>query len=296
MFIDLHSHTNISDGSLSPTDLIDLAVKSNISVLALTDHDSLDGIAEAKKAAQVATANNNPITLVPGVEISVYYKNRDVHVLGLLVDETDSVLIKELSGANQKRNARNEIMAENFRKDGISITIEILRERASSKNSLESNTDSVITRAHFATYLVENGYAKDTQDAFDKFLGDDGPYYVPREYLAPKRGLELIHGAKGLAFIAHPFLYGFTADEVGEMIKDFKDFGLDGIEVSHSTHTREQEEMLLKLSRDNNLLVTGGSDFHGQAKPDVKLGIGKGNMKIPYSIYEEIKKAKEDRF
>lgn len=296
MYIDLHTHSNVSDGSLSPTDLINLAVYNNLSLIALTDHDSLDGIAEAKEAARKSTNNNKPITLVSGVEISVYYKNRDIHVLGLLVDENDKVLNDDLNGANQKRKARNEIMAEKFRQAGIAITIDALRERANVGGSLAPDTDVVITRAHFATYLVEHGHAKNTQDAFDKFLGEDSPFYVSREYLAPEKGFDLIHGAKGLAFIAHPFLYDFSNDEIEEMIKDFKNLGLDGVEVYHSTHTKEQEEILLKLASDYDLLITGGTDFHGEVKPDVKIGTGKGNMKIPYSIYEDIKKKKEEMF
>lgn len=296
MYIDLHTHSNVSDGSLSPSDLVGLAVKSNLSLIALTDHDSLDGIEEAKEAAKKATNNNKPIELVAGVEISAYYMNRDIHILGLLVDETDRILNGDLARANQKRNARNEKMAENFRAAGIPITIEELRDRARMNNTNENNKDTVITRAHFATYLVEHGYAKNTQDAFDKYLGEDSPFYVNREYLEPRKAFDLIHQAKGLAFIAHPFLYDFTVAHIEQMLKDFKALGLDGIEVFHSTHNKEQEDILLKLAKQYDLLITGGSDFHGDVKPKVKLGISRDNLRIPYSIYEEIKKKKEEKY
>lgn len=288
MLIDLHTHSNMSDGSLSPSLLIDLAVESNLSVIALTDHDTMEGIAEAQNAVQKANDDGFSIELVSGVEISVYYKGVDIHVLGLFVDETSLILRQALSNANDLRNNRNEKMAAAFRKDGIPITIEKLQERANGNNS-SNGEDSVITRAHFATFLVENGFANDTQNAFDKYVGENSPYYIAREYLSPKDGLELIHSAKGLAFLAHPFLYDFSLEEIEQMIKDLKKMGIDGIEAYHSTHSNKEEDILIDLASKNNLLITGGSDFHGEVKPDIKLGIGKGNMKIPYSIYEEIK-------
>lgn len=283
MNVDLHVHSNMSDGTLPPSALIDLAKKNDVSVIALTDHDTTIGIKEAENAAAKAREDGYPITLVPGVEISVYYKNIDIHVLGLLIDETDEILNQALTGANQKRSSRNEEMASRFRKNGIPITLDKLYEQAKGKTK-----DAVITRAHFASYLISNGIAKNTQDAFDRFLGDDGPYYIPREYLEPQKGIELIHGAGGLSFIAHPFLYGFSQNDIEQMIIDFKKLGIDGIEALHSTHTIEQEETLVGLAKKHNLLITGGSDFHGDNKPNIDLGFIRENTKIPYSIYENI--------
>ncbi len=149
MLIDLHTHSNMSDGSLPPSQLIELAVQSNISVIALTDHDTMDGLPAALEAVQKANNNGNSITLVAGVEISVYYKNRDIHILGLLVDDSNQTLRQALADANDKRNNRNEKMAAAFRKDGIPITLELLQERAKGKNSpsnTKSQEDTVITR------------------------------------------------------------------------------------------------------------------------------------------------------
>ncbi len=299
MYIDLHSHSNMSDGSLSPSDLIDLAVESNLSVIALTDHDTLDGIKEARNAVNKVNDKGACITFVPGVEISVDYKGKNIHVLGLLIDEDSKVLNKALIDAKENRSNRNEKMASNFRQAGIPITIDKLQNEDDIKNfdkdSLKEN-DTVITRGHFATYLIENGYASSTEDAFDKYLGKDGPYYVSRDHLSPQEGIDLIHMAKGLAFMAHPFLYGFSDEELEDVIDEFKEMGLDGIEALHSSHSKDQENTLLELANKHNLLITGGSDFHGQVKPNIKLGIGKGNMKIPYSIYENIKKKKASIF
>ena len=277
--IDLHVHSNYSDGSLSPTELIDLAVQKELSVIALTDHDTLAGINEAKKAANSKRNKGFEITLVPGVEISVFYKGLDVHILGLLIDPSNSILNKSLEEAKDKRNIRNEKIAEKFRNNNIAITIEKLQEGAK---------DSVITRAHFAMYLVEHNYAESTSDAFKRFLGKECPYYVARDYLSYEKGIELIHEANGLAFIAHPLLYGLNKAQVVEMIKDFKKMGLDGIEAIYSSNTKEEESFLIDLAKENDLLITAGTDFHGDTKPDLELGEGKGNMKIPYSIYEKI--------
>ena len=279
MLIDLHVHSNYSDGSLSPSELIDLAIKKDLSVIALTDHDTLAGIDEAQRAVNSKKEKGFNITLVPGVEISIFYKGHDIHILGLLIDNSNTSLNKALEEANNKRNIRNEKIADKFRNDGIPITIEKLQEKAE---------DSVITRAHFAMYLVEHGYAKSTNDAFNRFLSKDSPYYVARDYLSPEKGIELIHGANGLAFIAHPLLYDFTQSQVIEMIEDFKKMGIDGIEAIYSSNTKEQESFLIDLAKENNLLITGGTDFHGDVKPDLELGKGKGNMKIPYSIYEKM--------
>lgn len=279
MLIDLHVHSNYSDGTLSPSELIDLGLKNNLSVIALTDHDTLAGIDEAQRAVSLKRDKGFKITLVPGVEISVFYKGHDIHILGLLIDHYNPSLNKALDQANNSRNIRNEKIARNFRNDGIPITLEKLQ---------ENSENSVITRAHFAMYLVEHGYAKSTNDAFKRFLCKGSPYYVSRDYLSAEKGIEMIHGANGLAFIAHPLLYGFTQSQVVKMIEDFKKMGIDGIEAIHSSNTKAQKNFLVGLANKNNLLITGGTDFHGDVKPDIALGKGMGNMKIPYSIYEKI--------
>lgn len=279
MLIDLHVHSNKSDGTLSPWEVIDLAVKGNISVIALTDHDTIDGIDEAKTATIEAKSKGDSITLVAGVELSVSYKNKDIHVLGLFLDTNNSNLIKTLDDARKKREERNKKMAENFRKSGIPITLEKLQE-------YEEN--AVITRAHFAMFLVEKGYARTSQEAFKTYLSKSSPYYVSRESFSPKEAIDLIHDANGLSFIAHPYLYDFNLEQIEEMVSDFSDMGIDGIEALYSLNTPKEEEVMIGIARKNNLLISGGSDFHGETKPYIKLGIGKGNLKIPYEIYQKL--------
>lgn len=277
--VDLHVHSNESDGTLSPKGVVELAVKSNLDAIALTDHDTIDGINEAIKASGEASNNGHPIRIIPGTELSVSYKNRDIHILGLFLNPNNQTLKDELLKARIKRDERNEKMALNLAKAGIDISISKMRE-------LEGNV--VLTRAHFAKYLTEHGYTKSIKDAFDKYLNDESPYYVKREYLTPEKGIEIIHEAGGLAILAHPLLYKYTLKEVEELVQYLCQYGLDGIEVIHSSNTGFDEGHLRRIGNKFSLLFSGGSDFHGENKPNIKLGVGYGNLKIPYAMLETL--------
>lgn len=279
MLIDLHVHSNISDGTLTPSGVVELAVKNGISAIALTDHDTIDGIPEASKSAMDFRQKGNVIELIPGTELSVSYKKRDIHILGLFLDVQNPTLINALKNARIGRDERNEKMAANLRNAGINITIDMLQK---SKND-------VITRAHFAKFLAEQGFVKSPEEAFQTYINSKSPYYVPREYFSPSQAIELIHKAKGFAIIAHPLLYHFNDEEVEEMVFDFTHLGIDGIEAIYSLNTEEDEAKMLKLAKKYNLLVSGGTDYHGDNKPDLELGFGRGNMRIPYSILEKFK-------
>ena len=282
--IDLHVHSNASDGTLTPSQVIDLAVSVQLSAIALTDHDTLDGIEEASKAAENWTKNGHPIRLIPGTELSVAYKNKDIHILGLFLDPNHKTLLEELRIAREKRDSRNDKMAQNLRDAGIDISMEQLR---------KEEGDAVLTRAHFAKFLTSHGYTKTTKDAFTKYLGQDTPYYVKREYLTPKRGIELIHEAGGLAILAHPLLYKFSLNEIEELVAYLCEFNLDGIEAIYSLNTAFDEGHIRRIANKYNLVISGGSDFHGANKPDIKLGKGFGNLKIPFSILEQLEERKK---
>lgn len=277
--VDLHVHSNESDGTLSPKGVVELAVKSNLDAIALTDHDTIDGINEAIKASGEASNNGHPIRIIPGTELSVSYKNKDIHILGLFLNPNNQTLKDELLKARIKRDERNEKMALNLAKAGIDISISKMRE-------LEGNV--VLTRAHFAKYLTEHGYTKSIKDAFDKYLNDESPYYVKREYLTPGKGIEIIHEAGGLAILAHPLLYKYTLKEVEELVQYLCQYDLDGIEVIHSSNTGFDEGHLRRIGNKFGLLFSGGSDFHGENKPNIKLGVGYGNLKIPYAMLETL--------
>jgi predicted metal-dependent phosphoesterase TrpH len=279
-YIDLHVHSTASDGSLTPEEVVQLAVESQLSAFALTDHDTLAGIKAAQVAAEQAAEKGNSIEVIPGTEISAAYDKKDIHILGLFIDSDNQVLNKELNNARLERDRRNEKMASNLQKAGIDITVEKMR---------EVDRDAVLTRAHFAKYMVAHGYVKTNQDAFTKYLNSDSSYYVPREYLKPEEAIGLIHQAGGLAILAHPLLYKYSLEGVEKLVAYLVDFDLDGLEVIYSANMGFDEGRLRHIANKYNLAITGGSDFHGAAKPNIKLGVGKGNIRVPYSILEDLK-------
>lgn len=280
-YIDLHVHSNASDGTLSPTEVVKLAIDSGLRAIALTDHDTLAGIAEARTAALMYSNLENPIRIIPGTEISVSYKNRDIHLLGLFVDSDNEELNTALENAIKNRDLRNEKMATNLRKAGINITIEKLK---------ESDPDAVITRAHFAKYMTEHGITKSNDEAFQKYLHDASPYYVPREYISPKTAIELIHKANGLAILAHPLLYKYDLKGIEELVTLLCSYGLDGIEAIYSLNTGFDEGHVRRIANKYGLVISGGSDFHGKNKPLISIGTGKGNLKVPYTVLEDLEK------
>lgn len=283
-YIDLHVHSNISDGTLTPTEVVNEAVRSGLSAIALTDHDTVLGLQEAREAAKRHAANGYDIEIIPGVEISSAYKGKDLHILGLYIDDMNETLVKTLEAAVKEREERNIKMIRNLNNAGIPITLEALQ---------ESEPDAVITRAHFAKFLTENGFTKTRNEAFDKYLGTDGPYYVPRQFMTPEEAITLILQADGIPVLAHPLLYHLPADELSELVKKLKTFGLAGIEAIYTSNTGCDESDMRRLARLNDLLLSGGSDFHGANKPDIDIGKGRGNLKISYEILDKMKEYKK---
>lgn len=278
--IDLHVHSNHSDGTLSPEELVDLAISTGLTAFALTDHDTVSGVSKAKAAAANRTADGHPITVISGTEISAAYQKKDIHILGLFVDETDPALISALEEAVSARNRRNEQMAERFRSLGIPLTLESLR---------ELNPDTVITRAHFAKYLLEHHYVKTQPEAFERYLGYDAPCFVPREYMQPERAISLILGAGGIPVLAHPLLYKLPPKELEALLARLCNAGLKGLEVYYSSNTSFDEGIVYGLANRFGLLMTGGTDFHGSNKPNLYLGTGRNNnLNIPDTILEPL--------
>jgi predicted metal-dependent phosphoesterase TrpH len=273
--IDLHVHSNASDGTLTPTEVVNLAIKNNLSAIALTDHDTLAGIPEAQAAANSAVQEGKKIQIIPGTELSVSYKSRDIHILGLFVQPDNSIFNHKLEEAKLNRHNRNKKMAANLQAAGLDISIEKI---------MEEDGDAVITRAHFAKFLIKHGYVKTNQEAFEKYLNSDSPYYVPREYLKPEEAIALIHSAGGLAVLAHPLLYKYSIKEVEKLISYLTDFGMDGLEAIYSSNSGFDEGRMIHLANKYNLAITGGTDFHGANKPDLMIGTGRGNLKVPFSI------------
>ena len=274
--IDLHVHSSASDGSFTPEEVVELATRARLSHFALTDHDTVDGIQQAiDHASQLGGT-----TVIPGTELSCYYGNREIHIIGLYIDHKNENFLSELQKLKDAREARNERMVQNFTKAGIPLSIEELK---------HGNPNSVITRAHFARVLTEKGYCKDKNEAFDKYLGIGCPFYLPKPKVTPEHVLKLITDAGGTAILAHPYSYKLSKSEVEVLLDYLIPLGLSGMECYYSTYNEGQVQELRRIAYKKDLLVSGGSDFHGAVKPDIAIGTGRGNLRIPEKLLNIIK-------
>lgn len=272
--IDLHVHSNCSDGTYTPEELVAYALEKGLKAFALTDHDTTAGIARAQRAA-----SGTGLELIPGIELSTEYKGKDIHILGLGIDPENAYFQDQLLRFQNARNLRNEKMIEKLREHGIDITLEQMR---------ACFPDSVWTRAHFARYLFDHGYVKEMWDAFDLYLGDHAPCFIPREKVTPFQAVQLIHEGGGYAVLAHPLLYRLGEEPLNLLVKTLTGCGLDGIEAIYSTNRFSDEADMRQFARRYGLAITGGSDFHGSNKPSIDLGCGKGNLRIPYRLWKTI--------
>lgn len=265
-YIDLHVHSNISDGTMSPDDVVKLAAESGLSAIALTDHDTVAGIEEA-----LAAGEKYGVEVIPGIEISADYKGGDLHILGFDIDYRDRKFAEKIAVCRDSRHERNIKMTEKIRQQGFPVTWEIMLERFG---------DNSITRAHFAKYLLDEGYVKSKEEAFAKYLNPGCPCYVAREKVTPEQAVKMIIDAKGHPVLAHPMLYKMTHDRIESVIVMLMSYGLQGIEAVYSLNSPEDDEFLKKVAKRHGLYITGGSDFHGAIKPDIQIGIGRGNLKM----------------
>lgn len=281
--VDLHTHSNKSDGSYSPTELVDYAVTKGLRAIALTDHDTIDGLTEAiHHAAALSTAGQPSVEVVPGIEFSTKHDEKDVHIVGLYIAYDSPGFRSKLQEFVDSRVGRNIKMCRNLQEAGIDITYEKL---------LARNPDAVITRAHYASYLFEKGYVKSRQDAFAQYLGDHTKYFVPREKVTPTQAVSLILQAGGIPVLAHPPLYHMGRERLDNLVSSLKDVGLMGIETLYSTYTNQDERDMLRLAHKYDLLLSGGSDFHGANKPNLDLGAGYGKLFVPEEFLDKLKSA-----
>lgn len=274
--IDLHVHSNASDGSLTPSMVADEAIKMGISAMALTDHDTVDGISEI-----MSYTADKALEVVPGIELSCYYKNREIHILGFYVDYENPDLQKELEELKKAREGRNLKMIELMQADGLDITMEKL---------LHGNPDSVITRAHFARVFVEEGICRDKDTVFKKYIGVGCKYYLPKPQITCEKAMGILSRYSKGSFLAHPLLYHLGYNQIDELISYLKPLGLKGIEAYHSSNNSYESDRLRSLALKHGLLISGGSDFHGVVKPNIQIGKGRGGMKIPMRLLDNIKK------
>ncbi len=273
--VDLHVHSNKSDGSFSPEELVSYAIEKGLSAFALSDHDTTEGIEAAVQAAK-----GTGIEVIPAIEFSTEYEGKDIHILGLYIDYSGKEFKKYLKDFQDSRDLRNRKMCEKLTEHGVPVTYEEMREYF---------PGSVLTRAHYAKYMWEKGFVKSMSEAFDRYIGDHAPCFLPREKVTPMQAVELILRAGGVPILAHPVLYHLSDERLDKLVAQLKGVGLAGIEAIYSTYTSSEERQMRALADKYDLLISGGSDFHGTTKPNLDLGCGYGKLCIPYDILENIK-------
>ncbi len=274
MNIDLHTHTTCSDGTLTPKELMFYAKEKGLDVVALSDHDCIRGLAEASQHAK-----DLGIKLINAIEFAGFYIDRELHILGLFVDVENKEFVEIVDGIENGRLERNVEMCRRFTNLGMPMTIEDLN---------GGNPYKVVTRSHFAEFLVNNGYMPDKESSFKKYLLDGCETYLPREYYNTKEIIDIIHKGGGIAVLAHPTLYRFSKAEIETAISTLKSEGLDGVEGYYSTYSKQEREYVLSLASKYDLVVTGGSDYHGDTKPGLDLKDGYGSLTIPSDILDTI--------
>lgn len=275
-YVDLHVHSNASDGTFTPTQVVEAALTAGLSAMALTDHDTVAGVSEAIEASR-----GTSLELIPGTELSCVYQGTEIHILGLYINWQDPLLCESLEQVRLVREKRNMEMLKRFQEAGFPITIEELN---------GGNPDTVITRAHFAKVLTQKGYAKDMSAAFKKYLQYGGPYCIKKEEMTPERAMELLTHADAIPVLAHPMQYHFGYQQVEDLLNYLKAMGLKGVEVYHPSSNQCQSGKLLNLANRLQLCPTGGSDFHGLNKPDIQIGTGRGNLRVPQALLDNLKK------
>lgn len=284
--IDLHVHSNRSDGTLSPAQLVDYAMEKGLKAFALTDHDTVEGLDEATGYADILRSSlpvpETVPEVIPGIEFSTEYQERDIHILGLYIDYHGDAFRRHLQNFVDSRVLRNRKMCDLLQQAGISVTYEAL---------LAEFPDAVITRAHYARYMLNHGYISSMAEAFDRYIGDHAPCYVPREKITPVQAVKLVQEAEGVPILAHPMQYHMNVEELGLLITKLKEAGLMGIEAIYSTHSDADERMIRRLASRYGLLISGGSDFHGSNKPGLDLAVGYGKLYVPSSLLDDIRTA-----
>jgi len=269
--VDLHIHSTASDGALTPSEVVRLAQGHDLSVIALTDHDTLGGVAEAQQAAM-----HTGLEIVAGLEINSEGEWGDLHFLGYYVDPENESLREKLQAIRDTRVNRARAMLDRLATMGMPLKWEEVRASAAGDS---------IGRPHVAQALLKQGYVETLPEAFVRFIGNDGPAYVPRLRLTPPEVIQAIRQAGGVPVIAHP---GLTGPEAVDRIPEFVAYGLGGVEVYYPQHPPETVNRLLALCREHKLLATGGSDFHGL---DVAGGTQLGSVHVPFECTERLRRA-----
>ncbi len=275
MAVDLHTHSRASDGTASPTRVVELAVAAGMSAIALTDHDTLGGISEANDAAAIAG-----IELVPGTELSLEYDG-GMHLLCLWLEPGEGPLQDRLEQLRQGRDIRNAEILATLRTHGIDITDEEL--------AIESGGGTV-GRPHIAAVMLAKGHVPDTATAFDLWLARGRPGYVPRRRLQPAEGILLARESGAVPILAHPHTLGINrAEDMARLLNELVEYGLVGLEAIYAGYHRHEREGYSDLARRFGLVASGGSDYHGVYKPGLEIGVGYGDLHVPDRVLQELR-------
>lgn len=272
--VDLHTHSNCSDGSMSPSELVLHAAEKGLAAIALTDHDTVDGIKEA-----VAKGKECGIEVVPAIEFSARSKTL-THILGFYIDEDNAQLKSVLTEIVDLRKERNEVTAKLLQQLGFDVALE---------EAAAIAPGGIIGRAHYAKLLMDKGYTSSVKESFDKYLAAGKPAYFTNQKLEAKCIIETIHAAGGVAFLAHPHQMKL-GDKLEDYVKELVSYGLDGMEGYYSEYDEKMQDEYQAMAARYGLALSGGTDFHGEMKPHISIGKGLGNMTVPYSVLRNIKR------
>ena len=278
--IDLHSHTTASDGSLTPEDLVRLAKQQGVATLALTDHDTITGLPRA-----MAEGEQAGVEVIPGIEISCLYGETELHILGYFINPDDPHLEPALAQYRASREDRNPRIVQRLQELGCALTYAEVKAAAGT---------ATVGRPHIAQALVRRGYVNSVSEAFDRYLADDAPAYIPRLLPSPAEAIGLIRQIGGIPVLAHPAYTSRLKEPFEQACETLKRLGLLGIEAIYSSHNRRQTDRYRSISRNQGLLVTGGSDFHGEAKPNLLVGTGYGNLEVPADLLDPLRALASD--
>lgn len=264
---DLHIHTHFSDGTFQPQEVVEKAKDVGLAAIAITDHDSVDGIPLAQEAGRKLT-----VEIIPAVELTAEEKDIEIHILGYFIDYENVIFGEFLKKLKDERIERALKMISKLQNLGVDINIEDI---------LKTAGPGAIGRLHFANCLKEKGYIKNIYDAFNKYIGEGKPAYVKRKRLLPQEAIKVIERLGGVSVIAHP--HSIKNERI---LEDLIKMGIEGLEVYHSDHSKRTSEYFLKLARNYGLIVTGGSDCHGLRKEKELMG----TISVPYDVVEELRR------
>lgn len=276
--IDLHVHTTASDGTMSPADVVHLAREKKLKAIAITDHDTIDGIEEAQKAG-----NELSVEIIPGVEISANFRSGALHLLGYYVETQGGPLAAKLARLKQSRSERNPQIVEKLNRLGVKITYQ---------DVLEASGGGQVGRPHFAQLLVDRGYARSINEAFDRYLTKGASAYVDKYRFEIEEAIDVVLEAGGVPVLAHPRTLNYPRENLERFVTTLTRRGLMGIEVFYPENSIEQTLQYRNLAEKLGLIQTGGSDFHGAPIKATPLGFIGPRISLPYSMVNTLKRAK----